>query len=252
MSIPGEEPDTQREQEVEKSTPSFADRVNEAVKTIKKDEKGNYVFPEDASDEFKFSVTAEIRRRDTQAEFTRTNQEARALKAEKAALLQKLHGDVTVALTDEQAEELEELKFSDPEAWRKKMNKLETEARNKRISEIDEELKQVSTGSLETEELERRKQVLTDFVAEHEGFELNDQVLANDIPPRITKKLETGAISFEAFLQECHDYLSKGKVVKQTDEGLGQPNLSKVGGGSRPDKNAMNEDYIRSYDKETY
>lgn len=234
----------------EKTENSFVDQVNKAVTSMTKDAKGNYVLPDDLPEEVRFAAMSEKRFRDTQSSYTKSQQENKALKAEKAALVNKLQ-DVEVVLTAEQAEELEELKFSDPEAWRKKMNSLEKEARTKRVAEIDEEIKQVSAKTLGEEEIERRKEVLEQFKADNEGFELSDEILANDIPPRISKKLEKGEISFEVFLEECRDYLKKGKVVKQ-EETLDQPNMSKVGGGSKPDANAVKEDIVLSYKQETY
>ena len=251
MNTPAEDADIQDDQEGNQKSSSFADKVNDAVKAITINDKGEYQLPDDLPDDVKFAATAEKRRRDTQADLSRGRQEANALKAEKAALLKKLTHETPVVLSADQQEELEELKFSDPDAWRKKLNEYETTARNKRIAEIDEELKQVSAGTLETEELERRKEVLELFKAENEGFDINDDILANDIPPRISKKLETGKISFEQFLVECRDYLKTGKVIKQ-DDTMDQPNLSKVGGSGKPDQNALKEDIVLSYKNETY
>lgn len=248
--------DTQGEQgqKAEKPEPTFADRVNEAVNTMAKDDEGNWVLPEgeELSEEVRVAAISEKRYRDTQSAYTRTNQQKKALEAENSVLLKKAVGNVELSLTAEQAEELEDLKFSDPEAWRKKLNVYENEALAKHEEELNEEVKKVSNSSLDEQELERRKQVTANFLADHEGFVFTDEVWQNDIPPRINKKLENGDISFEEFLSECHSYLTTGKVVKQDDDILGQPNLGKVGGGSRPDKNAVKEDAIQSYNTETF
>lgn len=236
-----------------KKEQTFEQKINSIVDTVGRDEKGRYVVPDDLSEPEKFAVIAEKRRRDTQSEFTRTTQKNKALEAEKAALLNKASGSVKVELTTAQAEELEELKFSDQEAWRKKMNTYERDASAKQKKELDDELKQVSTSSLVNEELDRRKHVLLDFNQAHPDIEITDEVIANDIPPRIVKRLETGAISFEVFLDECSDYLKTGKVVKQVEQPpRKQPNLSKVGGGSKPDENAVKEDIVLSYKKEVF
>jgi len=250
MSNPANKADTQEEQGT-KNGLAFADRVNEAVKAATVDEEGNLVLPDDLPEEVKFAATAEKRRRDTQSAYTKETQKTKALEAEKSTLLNKLNSSVKVELTTEQAEELEELKFSDPEAWRTRMNTYEAEARAKRTEEIDNDLKQVSAGTLEKEELEQRKQTLQEFQSAHPDFELTDAIIANDIPPRISKKLETGAISFEAFLQECYDFVTTGKVVKQ-EPNPKRPNMGKFGGGSSPDRNATIEDSITTYKNEVY
>lgn len=230
---------------------AFEGAVAEAVKNISRGKDGKYVLPKGLSPEVRYAALLEQRRRDTQSEFTKGTQAKKALEAENNALKKKAMGSVKLDLTAEQAEELDDLKFSDPEAWRKKMNKLEREAHAKQEQSLNDEIAQVSADTLAKDELERRKDVLAEFNKEHPGFQLNDQIIANDIPPRIVKRLETGTISFEAFLNECHDYLTTGKVVKQ-EKLRDQPNLSKVGGGTRPDKHAEKEDMILSYNKEVF
>lgn len=248
MSNPAEKADTQKR---EAGEATFADRVKEVIDNAKVDAKGNLILSDDLPEELRYAVTAEKRLRDTQASYTKTRQELKAKEAEKSVLVQKVLSNVSLELTAEQAEELDDLKFSDPEAWRKKVNAYEMEALKKREKEIDEDVKKVSGSALEEEELERRKEVLASFLETHEGFDLNDEIIENDIPPRISKKLANGSITFEQFLQECYDFSTKGKVIKQ-EETLDQPNLSRFGGSGNPDKNAVKEDIIISYSKETY
>lgn len=246
MSTPANKADTQQKTEL-----SFAERVNKIVTEAEVDDKGNLKLPDDLSEELQFAANTEKRRRDTQSAYTKQIQTNKALEVEKSTLLNKF-GEVDVKLTPEQAEELENLKFEDPEAWRKKLNQYEKDARKQRVAEIDEELKKVSKSTLEGQELESRKEKLAAFQEAHPDFELNDDVIASDIPPRITKKLETGAITFEEFLNECHSYLTTGKVVKQGDAVMGQPNIGRVGGSHQPEKNALNKDEITSYNKEVF
>lgn len=235
----------------DKST-DFASKVNDAVSKMTQDAKGNWVLPDDITDEaVKHAATIEKRFRDTQGAFTKERQKTKALEAEVSVLKPKAVGAVQLNLTDEQTAELDELKFSDPEAWRKKMNTYERNALKAQEEQLEKEVKETTTSTLEKDELERRETVLSEFLETHKGFELNDDIIANDIPPRITKKLNDGTITFEQFLEECYNYSKTGKVIKQKD-GPNLPNLSKVGGGDKPDANAMKEDVITSYDKEVY
>lgn len=249
---PEDEDEDEEDEDEEPQGKTFESKVNAALKAAKVDAKGNLVLPKGLSEEVRYAAVAEKRRRDTQAEFTRTKQETKRLKAEKAALANKVRGSVKLELTAEQKDELDELKFADPEAWRVKMNNLEREAIRKADEEIEKELKQVSTSSLEQDELERRKQLLADFNQEHPGVVIDDDVIANDIPPRITNKLKNGEIEFEDFLQEVHKYLKTGKVVKQTERTRKQPNLARVPGGSSPEKQSNRQDPIKSYDTEVF
>jgi len=229
----------------------FEQSVNEAVKSIKRGEDGKYVLPEGLSPEIRFAAIAEQRRRDTQSEYTKISQSKKALEVENSALKKKAIGNVKVSLTEEQEEELDNLKFSDPEAWRVKVNKYEQEALAKYTEELNTEITQISSEELKQSELERRKEVLKKFNQENPDSQLNDTVFENDIPPRISKRLETGEISFENFLQEAKDYLTAGKSVKR-DKLPNDPNLSKVGGGDKPDEHGEKEDIILSYNNEIF
>ena len=76
-----------------------------------------------------------------------------------------------------------------------------------------------------------------------------DEVIENDIPPRITKKLADGKIDFAGFLAECKDYLTKGKVLAQPDTPPDIPNLGAVPGSSaKPDGKPTPD----AYDNEIY
>lgn len=242
--------DASEEDDVEE-VKQFETSVQEAVKAMSRGADGKYVLPSGLSPAVKHAAILEKRRRDTQSEYTRLTQQKKALEAENIALKNKALKEVRLTLSQEQTQELEDLKFSDPEAWRKKVNLYESEALDRQRSELNEEVTKISADTLAKEELERRKDVLKEFNQEHPDFVLDDGTIANDIPPRITKRLETGEISFEAFLQECYDYSKTGKVVMQ-EKTLNQPNLSKVGGGSKPDKFAETQDAILSYNKEVF
>lgn len=229
----------------------FEQSVSEAVKNIKRGDDGKYILPDTLSPEVKFAAIAEQRRRDTQAEYTKISQSKKALEVENSALKKKAIGNIKITLTEDQQEELDDLKFSDPEAWRVKVNKYEQEALIKYSQELDTEITQISSEELKQSELERRKDVLKEFNQANPDFQLNDTIFENDIPPRITKKLETGKISFEDFLHEAYSYLKTGKVIKR-DTLPNDPNLSKMGGGDKPDTHGEKEDIILSYNKEIF
>lgn len=234
------------------SQDTFENKVSSVLKAVTRDDKGKLKFPEGTPEEVVFAATTEQRRRDTQAEFTKTRQKQAALEAEKNELLKQVSSDVKVKLSSEQVEELEDLKFSDPDLWRRKLNSYETEAQSKRAKEVDELLKEVSAKGTKTAELERRKQVLQEFQIANSGFVIDDNVIANDVPPRITKKLENNEVTFEAFLQEAYDYLKTGKVIATTEKTLDQPNLSKAGGGDTPSDDAVRHESKKSYETEVY
>mgnify|MGYP001765318333 CR=1 FL=1 len=232
--------------------PSFQEQVNAAVSGIKYDEKTQkHVLPDNLTEEVKVAAMAEKRRRDAQATLTREQQRIAALEAEKAELLKLATGSTKLELTAEEQAELDDLKFSDPEAWRVKVNDLEKAALKKTETLVNEKLKQVSTSVSSATEHERRKQLLDEYNETNPEYALNDDVIANDIPPRITKKLENGQFTFEEFLAAASNYLKKGKVIAE-EKTLEQPNLGRVAGGSEPSAQAAKEGLKESYSTETY
>ena len=236
-------------QNQEQTPPSFEQQVNEVTKALKQNDEGIWEFPEDLKVEepIKVAAIAEKRRRDTQSALAKTKSELAIAKAKSEELAKLVSQTVTVNLSDEEKEELQELKFSDPEAWRDRMNKLEEQAKKQidtTMQEIDQ--KAVSAGSTADREV-----ILQAFLQDNPGVSINDEVIANDVPPRITRKLENGDVTFLEFLTEVRDYLKAGKVIKNTP-GSNSPNLSDVGGSDNPDAVAVTKDAELSYEDEIF
>jgi hypothetical protein len=190
------------------------------------------------SEETKPPVDWEKRFKDTQADYTRKSQEVAKLRAELEAAREvpKISAEVQA--------ELDELKYRDPDAWRAKLGQIEAEGRKL----YDQKLAAI-TGELTV--LEQRKFELDDFLMAHPGFHIDDDVIANDIPRRITNKLEKGEITWGTFLQEAHDYLATPKVIGN-NQVPAKPNLDKMGGGSTPSASATEADILTSYKNEVY
>ena len=152
------------------------------------------------------TVDYEKRFKDTQAFATKIAQE----KADKERELEELKAELSVLKTtakpsltiDPQVQsELEDLKYSDPDAWRTRVNELETKANVEFNSKIAE-AKQLSSQQLE---LQRRANVLAQFQTEHPDVELTDELLHLDIPQRIVKELENGKVTYEEFLNNVYN-----------------------------------------------
>lgn len=195
-------------------------------------------------------VDYEKRFKDTQAFATKIAQE----KADKERELAELKAELSVLKTtakpsltiDAQVQsELEDLKYSDPDAWRTRVNELETAANAEFNSKIVE-AKQLSSQQLE---LQRRANVLTHFQNEHPDVVFTDELLHLDIPQRIVKELENGKVTYEEFLNNVYNYVKTPKVISSTTKTLEQPNLSKTGGDDTPTKNSSsNQNIIQTYE----
>ena len=128
------------------------------------------------------TVDWEKRYKDTQSVFTKSQQELKAVKA-KLDVLEKLTSP-QIQVTPEVQKELDDLKYSDPDAWRVKMNSLELEARQKHQSILSEAEKQATFQA----ELDRRAQLLNEYNLSHPNYPITDEVIQFDVPPRILKK----------------------------------------------------------------
>ena len=228
---------------------TFEQQVNNLAAQMVQKEDGLWHLPDgvETTPEVKFAATLEKRRRDTESKLGKTSQSLKAKETETAELRKLVQAKVRTELSPEDATRLQELKFSDPDAWRTEMGKLETKA----ASTLEEDFGKISTVASQQAELERRTQLLNEYNRLNPGHALNDEVLANDIPPRIVKKLETGDSSFEEFLAEASAYLKAGKVVaapKVEDE----PNLNAVGGTSVPAASAVDGNIVESYKKTVF
>lgn len=156
-----------------------------------------------------------------QASYTKSRQELAALKA-KTAALEKHLASASFQLPPEVEQELEQLKYTDPEAWRQRLNAIE----NKRAKDLDAEIsKQV--------EVERRTQLLAEYNAANPDHKIDDYVAENVLPRGMVSKLERGEVSFESFLKEASNFLKN--IVKHgpgnsANAGKQAP-ITKVGGG---------------------
>ena len=195
------------------------------------------------------NVDYEKRFKDTQAFATKIAQE----KAEKEKELAELKAELSVlkttaqpsmSISKEMQEELEDLKYSDPEAWRKKLNQLESEARN----EFDSKVAEARNATSMQLELSKRASILNEYKAKHPDIAFTDELLNLDIPGRIVKKLENGQVTYEEFLNEVVNFVKAPKVIGSANSTLDQPNLSKVGGDDTPTKDGTNKNLAKTYE----
>lgn len=231
----------------EGSTESFEAQVNTAVKQLIQTEDGLWEFPSDTeiSPDVKYAAGLEKRRRDTESALGKSRQQLKAEEAVRKALENKV--SASPAIDAETQAVLEELKFKDPDAWREQVNDLETKAKQA----LDTELQGLSSDASQQAELERRTQILTEFNKAHADAPLTDDVLASEIPPRLTKQVSEGKITFEQFLVEAHNYVSAVKVIG-TAKASSLPNLGAVGGGDTASDEAQAVQDISDYDKAVF
>lgn len=248
LGIPDEESAVSKPSGVEEAKKTFAETVNEVVSNMTQDDKGNWVLPEgEHSEEVQYAAMAEKRRRDTQSSFGKNQQTLKAIEKENEKLRKLLVPKLDLSV--EQKEELQDLQNTDPVAWREKLSEYEAAAQAK----LDETLKDVSTETAYEVEIAQRQEILEQFTNDNPGYQMNDDILENDVPPRIKKKLAEGKISFLEFLQETKSFFEKPKKIAGTEgEEEEEPDLNKSGGTSTASQTAIEGDIVGSYANEVF
>ncbi len=232
-------------------TQTFEQKVTSIVSSASLDEAGNLVLPEglELDEATKFAVTSEKRRRDTQSAYSKAQQRLKTLETENDHTWQLLESKVSAELTIEEKTELEELKTVDLDKWRLKLNALD----GKKKDQIKVTKTEIQDKSLREVELAARKDQIKLYNEQNPDHQITDDVIDNEIPPKFTKKLAAGDISFEEFIIECNKYLTKGKVLdKGTKTDEDEVDLSKANGSGKIPDAALAKASAANYRKETY
>ena len=232
----------------EQGTPTFESRVNEVIAATTKSDDGKLVLPEGTDEALAFAAKAELRRRDTQGAYTKNQQRLKALEAENEKLASSWESDAVSNLSNSEQARLEELKVQDPESWRSEIAKLEDEKRN----QFKEKRQAISDEASKLTELERRQLQLEDFNKANPDVQITDDVIANDVPPRLTKQLENGEIQFDEFLTKVSTYLGKPKKIAEGEKPPKEPNFQSARGSNTPSKEAVEQQNSDDYSKEIF
>lgn len=234
----------------ENGTPTFESRVNEVVSSSTVDDKGNLVLAEgvEADESVLFAAKQVKRFRDTQSAFTKSQQKVKTLEAENDKLATSWEQDAVANLSSSEQARLEELKTQDPDAWRTEISDLEADKRTK----FKEKRAAITQEASQLTELERRALQLEQFNKDNPNVQITDEVIENDIPPRITRKLESGEIQFDEYLEEVKTYLGKGKKLAPGVKPEEAPNFAGSRGSTAPTPEAIAAQNSSDYSKEIF
>jgi len=203
--------------------------INKTLKEIKVDDKGKFIYPEDTDPVLKAAVAATKSFRDTQSSYTKSQQELKALQAEAEALKEQLakYETPTAGLSDEEQQELETLKYTDPDAWYHKMKALEQQA----VAKVDEKFKEVREQAKAKTAEEQRIEMLEQFNSQAET-PLTKEQLELDVPARWISDVQEGKLDFNEFLERAYEFIHGPKIVA-TPEVPKTTDLNKVSGGEK-------------------
>lgn len=171
------------------------------------------------------------RARDNQAAFTKSRQELSVLKKEAQLLEEKLRG--SIVLPAEQQEELEALKYEDPDAWFAKKQQYEQNV----LSELEKQKEVKREEALQL----AQKQTQEDYIANWltDNPEISMDMIQLDVPPRIHKAYEEGTLSIDEFLEKSKEYLLKTTKKLVSPKTNDVKDLNKIPGGGKPSQSAV-------------
>lgn len=188
----------------------------------------------------------EFGRRETQASFTKSRQELKALEAEKTFLMEQVQKGLN--LSNVQNEELNRLKFEDPDKWKETVTKLEAQARDEFDRTITDGLGHARTEASKSYELARREEILREFSEANPGFNLTDEKVRDQLPPVLVNQLANGEITFEDFLSKAQKFdVATKKTNKDVPNG-GSDKLDKVSGGQSPKNTDVRKSVAEDYE----
>ena len=141
------------------------------------------------------------RAKEHQAAFTKSRQELSILRKEAQLLEEKLQK--SIVLPAEQQQELEDLKYSDPDTWFKKKQEYEQNV----VSAIQEQKTVAREEALKEAEKQTQEEYISSWLSENTDITLD--MIQLDVPPRIHKAYEEGTLSIDEYLEKSKEYLTK-------------------------------------------
>ncbi len=165
---------------------------------------------------------SETRRKDAQAALTPVQQENARLKAELAATNTPLEN----VLTPEQTAALEDLKFTNPDEWRRQMNEQETKA------EVAREKIVANSTKVETDKIEAQN-----FYKENPG--IDPKIMVQIVPIAIQQRFENGELTMKETLDIGKRLLDGAPIASILTPD--SPQIGKVAGSDKPSEKAKTE-----------
>ena len=149
--------------------------------------------------------------KDTKAAYTQARQEIAALKTHIGALEEAIANNKNIDIPPEVQRELDQLKVTNPELWRQKLNAIE----NKRAKDLS------SSISRKTE-IARRQAVLEEWNHQNADAQINEYIVNNVLPAGLYNKLKNSEVTFEGFLAEASNFLRQTKMGPGNSEKAGK------------------------------
>ena len=245
--------DTQTNTNSTEST-NQVNEVESALNAYKADDNGQVVIPEGTQPHVATALKLEQRRRNSNSEYSKERARADKAIAENEALKAQMAGLATPqGFTAEQAAELEELKFTDPDAWFLKKQAMEQQASTAtqaRVNEAVEQAGKVAETAYTNQVNQSRDNTLVEMLNTHNTLNpdapITKEMLSLNIPPVLVQQYHAGDVDGASFLANVSKFLYAGRTVK-TEPTLNQPNFSDAQGTSTPGDKAETKSLDQLY-----
>ena len=186
---------------------------------------------------------AEQRRRDSQAALTPVQQENARLKAENEVLREQ-SGGPSLSLDEAEATRLEDLKYSNPDAWRQEVNGLEAKAHKAGKEMFDEKVQAKAAEHLTVAEKAANRKVAEDFFAVN--TDLDGETFHKLIPVGLQEDVIAGKITVSEFLDKGAALIRNAPVELQ--KAPESPDLGSIAGGAAPSDGAVKKENDKSWE----
>ncbi len=242
MGLDQKSPQSTESQVTEGNTKlTLGQRANEVLNSAQVDENNNVILPQDIPEDVREFVIVEKQRRDTQSGYTKGQQRIKELEAVNNSLLDQV---TNITFTEAEQTSLDALKYEDVDKWYEEKQRLEQSKLIDARANVKKSTLEASQAAGRDFEMARRSQVLQEFSAKT-GVILTDDIIANDVPPRIAQKLEQG-MDFEAWLWDVKNYFDTPKKV-ENEEVTNVTNIGSAGAASGDPGVVADQSYEEMY-----
>ena len=188
------------------------------------------------SDDKAIAVVAEVRRRGTESAYTRERQKVLEMEAELKVYKDLVPKDL--GMPKEKQEELDTLKFEDPDKWLTEMTAIKNAASAEFQKKTEEAVSEAKREAVKQDTVAARAKQLEEFNSKTDK-PLTDENLQYDIPPRLLTQLEKGEITFTEVLEKAHAFIYGNKAVANPDY-TEEPSFEATPGGPTPQQANVN------------
>ena len=192
-------------------------------------------------------IDSEKRVQDNRTAFLKKSQEAAEGKILIESLTKQLQEKSTgvSALPQKEQDRLNDLKYSDPDAWLIELTGIDSKA----AAELNITLNNIKNEATLQASKHTDEEVINEFVSKNPNITFDN--LKEDVPYKLKLKFEKNEISVQEFLTEAGKFFNSTKSYKDP-EVLGQDNINTINGSVQASKNATNKQASATYADATF